>query len=121
MEPAEEGPPLLPLGPGLMELDGAKKAPEDGAAVEEAQTRRLTPHFSHPERDNCELAHYCYRGLVSCLAGMYRVGGLAPWCKTDRTDSPWKLACILILTCLAPGPKEPLRLGPVACPALKAT
>ena len=36
VELAEEGPPLLPLGPGPMEVDGAKQVPEDGATVEEA-------------------------------------------------------------------------------------
>ena len=36
VEPVEEGPPLLPLGPGLMEVDGAVQAPEDGATAEEA-------------------------------------------------------------------------------------
>ena len=36
VEPADKGPPLSPLGPGLMELDSAKQVLEDGAAVEEA-------------------------------------------------------------------------------------
>ena len=36
MEPAEEGPPLSPLGPWPMEVDGAKQELEDGAMVEEA-------------------------------------------------------------------------------------
>ena len=36
VEPAEEGPPLSPLGLGPMEVDGAKQALEDGAMVEEA-------------------------------------------------------------------------------------
>ena len=36
VEPAQEGPPLSPLGPGPMEVDGTKQAPEDGAAVEDA-------------------------------------------------------------------------------------
>ena len=33
MEPAKEGSPLAPLGPGPMEVDGTNQAPEDGAAV----------------------------------------------------------------------------------------
>ena len=36
VEPVEEGPPLSPLGPGLMEVDGTKQAPKDGAMVGEA-------------------------------------------------------------------------------------
>ena len=36
IELAEEGPPLSPLGPGQLEVDSAKQAPEDGAAVEDA-------------------------------------------------------------------------------------
>ena len=32
VEPAEEGSPLAPLGPGPMEVDGAEQAPGDGAA-----------------------------------------------------------------------------------------
>ena len=36
LEPAEEGLPWSPLGPGRMEVDGAKQAPEDGAMAEEA-------------------------------------------------------------------------------------
>ena len=35
-EPAEEGSPLPPLGPGPMEVDSAKQVPEDGAMVGEA-------------------------------------------------------------------------------------
>ena len=36
IEPAQEGPPLPPLGQGPMEVDGAEQVLEDGAAVEEA-------------------------------------------------------------------------------------
>ena len=36
VKPAEEGPPLLPLGLGPMQVDGAEQVPEDGAMVEEA-------------------------------------------------------------------------------------
>ena len=36
MEPAEEGSPLVPLGPGPMEVDVTEQALEDGAVVGEA-------------------------------------------------------------------------------------
>ena len=36
VEPAEEGLPLAPLGPGPMEVDGTRQAPGDGAVVGEA-------------------------------------------------------------------------------------
>ena len=36
VEPAQESPPLLLLGLGLMEMDGAKQVPEDGAMAEDA-------------------------------------------------------------------------------------
>ena len=36
VELVEEGPPLSPLGLGLMEVDGTEQVPEDGASVEEA-------------------------------------------------------------------------------------
>ena len=36
VEPAEEGSPLAPLGPGLMEVDGAEQVLGDGAVVGEA-------------------------------------------------------------------------------------
>ena len=36
MEPAEQGSPLAPLGPGPMEVDGTEQVPRDGAAVGEA-------------------------------------------------------------------------------------
>ena len=36
-EPAREGSPLPPLEPGPMEVDGAKQAPRDGGAAEEAE------------------------------------------------------------------------------------
>ena len=36
VEPAKEGSPLSPLGPGAMEVDGAEQVPEDGAVVGEA-------------------------------------------------------------------------------------
>ena len=35
-EQAKEGPPLSPLGPGPIEVDGAEQALEDGAVVGEA-------------------------------------------------------------------------------------
>ena len=33
LEPAQEGPPLSPLGLGLMDVDGTEQVPEDGAMV----------------------------------------------------------------------------------------
>ena len=39
VELAQEGPPLLPLGLGLMEVDGAEQVLEDGATVEDATGR----------------------------------------------------------------------------------
>ena len=46
-EPAEEGSPLLPLGPGPMEVDGAKQAPGDGAAVGEAADKETNSSLAH--------------------------------------------------------------------------
>ena len=52
VEPAEEGSPLAPLGPGPMEVDGAEQAPGDGAAVGEAvdseETDSSLAHDSQP-------------------------------------------------------------------------
>ena len=39
VEPAKEGPPLSPIGPGPMEVDGTKEALEDGATVGEAMDK----------------------------------------------------------------------------------
>ena len=36
VKPAKESPPLPPLGPGAMEVDGAEQVLEDGATVGEA-------------------------------------------------------------------------------------
>ena len=49
VELAEEGSPLAPLGPGLMEVDGTEQALEDGATVGEAadkETDSSLPHAS---------------------------------------------------------------------------
>ena len=35
VELAQEGPPLSPLGPGPMEVDGTEQVPEDVATVED--------------------------------------------------------------------------------------
>ena len=81
--------------------------------------KKRTPCFSCPEWDDCGLTCCCCGGLVSYLAGMYGVGGLAPRCKANQLTL--EVGVCLDLSCLARGPKEPLGLGPVACPALKAT
>ena len=44
MEPAQEGPPLSPLGPRPMEVDGTEQVPEDGAVLEDA-TEELADYF----------------------------------------------------------------------------
>ena len=46
-EPAEEGLPLLPLGPGPMEVDGAEQTPEDGAAAGEAVDKETDSSLAH--------------------------------------------------------------------------
>ena len=48
VEPAKKGSPLVPLGPGPMEVDCAKQAPGDGAAAGEA---------TDSEETNSSLAH----------------------------------------------------------------
>ena len=48
-EPAKEGLPLPPLGPGPMEVDGAEQVPADGAMAGEAvdeETDSLLAHAS---------------------------------------------------------------------------
>ena len=51
-EPAEEGSPLAPLGPGPMEVDGTEQVPGDGAAEGEAvdskETDSSLAHDSQP-------------------------------------------------------------------------
>ena len=48
VEPAEEGSPLAPLGPGPMEVDSTEQVPGDGAMVGEA---------TDSEETNSSLAH----------------------------------------------------------------
>ena len=52
VEPAKEGLPLAPLGPGPIEVDSAKQALEDGAMVGEAadseETDSSLAHNSQP-------------------------------------------------------------------------
>ena len=50
--------------------------------------------------------------------GMYGVGGLALWRKTDRLAL--EVGLCLDLSYLAPAPKEPLGIGPVAYPAFES-
>ena len=51
-EPAEEGSPLAPLGPGPMEVDGTEQVPGDGAtageAVDSEETDSLLAYDSQP-------------------------------------------------------------------------
>ena len=51
-DPAKEGSPLPPLGPGPMEVDGAEQAPGDGDAAGEAVDSEVTDsslaHGSQP-------------------------------------------------------------------------
>ena len=55
-------------------------------------------------------------GLVSCWQAC-GVGWTAPLCKTDRLTC--EVGLCLDLSCLAPGPKEPLGLGLLAYPAIE--
>ena len=49
------------------------------------------------------------------------VGGLAPWHSANRLDRlTFEVGLCLDLSYLAPRPKEPLGLGPVACPAFES-
>ena len=57
-------------------------------------------------------------GVGILLAGMYWGDGLVPQLKTDRLAL--EVGLCLVLTCLAPRPKEPNRLGPVACPEIES-
>ena len=48
IEPAEKGSPLVPLGPGPMEVDGAKQVPGDGAtAGETTDSEETDPSLAH--------------------------------------------------------------------------
>ena len=47
MEPAEEGSPLAPLGPGPMEVDDAEQALEDGAAAGKAADKETDSSLAH--------------------------------------------------------------------------
>ena len=52
------------------------------------------------------------------IGGHVGVGALVLQCKTDRLT--FEVGLCLNLSYFAPGPKEPLELGPVACPVLKS-
>ena len=45
---------------------------------------------------------------MSCLAGMYGVGGLVPQCTNRQDRLTLEVGLCLDLSCLAPRPKEPL-------------
>ena len=47
VELAEEGSPLVPLGPGPIEVDGAAQAPEGGTAVGEANDEKTDSSLAH--------------------------------------------------------------------------
>ena len=47
VEPAEEGSPLEPLGPGPMEVDHTEQALEGGAAVGEAKDEEIDSSMAH--------------------------------------------------------------------------
>ena len=47
VEPAEEGSPLAPLGPGPMEVDGAKQALRGGVTVGEADNKETDSLLAH--------------------------------------------------------------------------
>ena len=69
-EPAKEGLPLPPLGPGPMEVDGTEQCQRMVLWRERPQTRRLTPCWPMLAHvlswDDCGLARCCCGGLVSC-------------------------------------------------------
>ena len=49
VEPAQEGPPLSPLGPGPMEVDSAKQVPEDSGVAEDAMGEQAETLLSQAE------------------------------------------------------------------------
>ena len=49
VEPAQEGPPLSPLGPGPIEVDSAKQVPEDGGVAEDAMGEQAESLLSRVE------------------------------------------------------------------------
>ena len=121
MEPAKEGLPLVPLGLGPMEVDGAEQVPEDGATVGEATDEETDSLLQpSPEGDDCGLAHCCCRGFGVLLAGMYGVGWTCATVQNRPDRLTLEVGLCLDLSCLAPRPKEPLGLGPVACPAFES-
>ena len=59
------------------------------------------------------------QGVGVLLAGMW--GGWTCTAAQNRLDRlTLEVGIYLDLSCLAPGPKEPLRLGLVACPSFKS-
>ena len=77
-------------------------------------TRRLTPRFSHPEGITVGWPVVVVGGW--CPVGRHVEGvGLTLWHKIHQLT--FEVGMCLDLYYLAPRPKEPLGLGPVACPA----
>ena len=72
--------------------------------------------LAHPEWDGCGLARCCCGGLVSYWRACGG-GRLVPQCIKDQLT--FEVGLCLDLSYLAPGPKEPLGLGPAVCPALE--
>ena len=85
-EPAEEGSPLLPLGPGPIEVDGAKQAPGDSAAVGKAADKETNSSLAH---DSLSLVGQLWAGPlfvgVWCPVGEH-VGLGRLHCGTKQTD-----------------------------------
>ena len=120
IEPVEEGSSLAPLGPRPMEVDGTEQALGDVTAAGEAtdkETNSLLAHAS-PSCAGQLWAGLLFAGGWSPVGGHVGVGGLEPWCKTDRLT--FEVGLCLDLSFIAPRPKKPLGLGLVACPALES-
>ena len=59
-------------------------------------------------------------GWCPVWQGMYGVGGLAPVVQNRPDRLTLEVGMCLDLSCLAPDPKSPSGLGPVACPAFES-
>ena len=100
----EEGSPLLPLGPGPMEVDGTEQVPKDGTAWWGRATdeETMTPHWptpAYPEWDGCGLACCLLGGVGFLLAGVW--GWVDLCCGAKQTDRPLEVGLYpdLVLSC----------------------